>query len=195
VDVDAITALYARGLFPMDELGAQDLPWYAADPRTVFDLDGVTLASARRKVRRSLAVADRADPPWRLRIDLAFDEVIEACGSPRHEADGVWLTPRMHALYRALHATGNAHTFEVWAGDELAAGLVAVTIGRAAMLESMFHRIPHAGNVLLVRTLGALAEGGCTLCDLQLSTDHTLRLGAREISREEYDRRLARALA
>jgi leucyl/phenylalanyl-tRNA--protein transferase len=194
VDVRLILDLYARGLFPMDEPGSAELPWWAADPRTIFELDPATLAAARRTVRRSLAVAGRAEPPWGLRLDLAFDEVISACGRPRHATDGVWLTPRMHAVYRVLHAAGHCHTFEIWAGEELAAGLVAVTIGRAVMLESMFHRIPHAGNVLVVRTLETLAAGGAELCDLQTPTEHTLRLGAREIPRREYERRLARAL-
>jgi leucyl/phenylalanyl-tRNA--protein transferase len=101
----------------------------------------------------------------------------------------------MHALYRTLHAAGHAHTFEIWVGGELAAGLISVTIGRAAMLESMFHRVPHAGNALLALTLEALAGGGCVLCDIQTATPHTLRLGAVQISRAEYEARLRTALS
>jgi leucyl/phenylalanyl-tRNA---protein transferase len=200
VDPAAILSLYARGFFPMDDAGPpapDELPWWSADPRTVFELDETALAVTRRRARRSLAAAA---PGWTLRADRAFDEVIEACGRPRTPGDGVWLTPRMHELYRTLAAAGHCHTFELW--DEgapgppvLAAGLVAVLLGRAAMLESMFHRVPHAGNVLLVRTLEALAGGGCTLCDVQLSTPHTLRMGAREIPRGEYEARLRAALA
>jgi leucyl/phenylalanyl-tRNA--protein transferase len=197
VDVNTILGLYAQGLFPMDEHGPpvpRDLPWWVADPRTVFPLDEDSRAALRRRVRRSLRGGpDRLD--WQLRVDDAFEEVVEACGRPRSPDDGIWLTPRMHALYRELHASGHAHTFEVWAGGELAAGLVAVTIGRAAMLESMFHRVPHAGNALVALTLDALAEGGCVLCDIQTATPHTLRLGAVQIPREEYERRLREALS
>jgi leucyl/phenylalanyl-tRNA--protein transferase len=100
----------------------------------------------------------------------------------------------MVELYRALRDAGLCHTFEVWAGKELAAGLVAVTLGRAAMLESMSHRVPHAGNVLLAGTLEHLARCGFELCDIQTPTDHTLRLGAQRIPRAEYERRLAAAL-
>jgi leucyl/phenylalanyl-tRNA--protein transferase len=101
----------------------------------------------------------------------------------------------MHRLYRVLRSAGHAHTFEVWAGGELAAGLIAVSLGRAAMLESMFHRIPHAGNALVSLTIDALARGGCVLCDIQTATPHTLRLGAVQIPREEYEARLHQALA
>ncbi len=79
-------------------------------------------------------------------------------------------------------------------GGTLLAGIIAVTLGRAAMLESMCHTVPHAGNVLLARTLRALAGAGCELCDIQTPTDHTMRLGARLIPRAEYERRLAAAL-
>jgi leucyl/phenylalanyl-tRNA---protein transferase len=186
-----ILELYAQGLFPMDEPGAAELPWWVADPRTVLELDDASRAALRRRVRRSL----RARDDWRLRLDTAFDEVIGACAQPRSPHDGVWLTPRMHRLYRLLHGAGHAHTFEVWADDRLAAGLVAVTLGRAAMLESMFHRVPHAGNALLALTLDALAHGGCELCDIQTATPHTLRLGAVQIPRAAYEQRLRAAVA
>jgi len=62
------------------------------------------------------------------------------------------------------------------------------------MLESMAHRVPHAGNVLVARTLDDLAARGFELCDIQLPTPHTTRLGARLIPRAEYERRLRAAL-
>ncbi|HWH96262.1 MAG TPA: leucyl/phenylalanyl-tRNA--protein transferase [Baekduia sp.] len=196
MDHRAILSLYAQGLFPMDDprpdgrAASDELPWWVADPRTVFELDETSRAAVRRRVRRSL----RARDDWELRISTAFDAVIERCAQPRGPDDGIWLTPRMHALYRVLHAAGHAHTFEIWVGDELAAGLIAVTLGHAAMLESMWHRVPNAGNVLVSRTLDALAAGGATLCDIQTASPHTLRLGAVQISRLEYERRLHRAL-
>jgi leucyl/phenylalanyl-tRNA--protein transferase len=194
VERATILGLYAQGLFPMDESGESppaELPWWIADPRTIFELDEASRAAVRRRVRRSL----RARGDWQLRISTAFDTVIGQCAAPRGAGDGVWLTERMQRLYRLLHASGHAHTFEIWVGDELAAGLIAVTLGRAAMLESMWHRVPHAGNVLVSRTLDVLADGGAELCDIQTATEHTLRLGAVQISRAEYEARLRAALA
>jgi leucyl/phenylalanyl-tRNA--protein transferase len=194
VERATILGLYAQGLFPMDESGGvppPELPWWVADPRTIFELDEASRAAVRRRVRRSLAARD----DWQLRISMAFDTVVEHCARPRGPDDGVWLTERMRRLYRVLHAGGHAHTFEIWVGDELAAGLIAVTLGRAAMLESMWHRVPHAGNALLSRTLDALADGGAELCDIQTATPHTLRLGAVQIPRAEYEGRLRAALA
>jgi leucyl/phenylalanyl-tRNA--protein transferase len=107
----------------------------------------------------------------------------------------VWITPRLAALYRRLHAAGAAHTYELWEDETLVAGMLTIRLGRAAMLESMCHFAPEAGNVLVARTLDALAEEGAELCDLQLATPHTLRLGARQIPRAEYEARLRAALS
>lgn len=177
----------------MDDLREQrdPLPFYAAEERTLFELDARSRAAVRRRVRRSL----RDEHVWALTVDGDFERVLEACARPRDPADGVWITPRLAGLYRRLHAAGHAHSFEVHDGDRLGAGLLAVLIGRAAMLESMTHWTPHAGNVLLARTLDHLAERGFHFADVQLPTPHTMRLGARMLARGEYERRLRAALA
>jgi leucyl/phenylalanyl-tRNA--protein transferase len=180
---------YAQGLFPMDDPDRQDrpLPFYRADPRAIFELDEID--AIRRKVRRSLA----ADPGWEPAVDRAFADTVSGCGAPRPE-DGVWLTPRLAGLYGGLHAAGFAHSFELWEGDALVAGVLGVVVGRAAMLETMFHRVPHAGNVNLVRTLERLEQHGIELCDIQLISAHTRRLGAREIPVAAFEARLSAAL-
>lgn len=196
----ALTA-YAQGLFPMDDPDAQDapLPFYRADPRAIFDLDD--LDRTRRAAKRSLA----KDPGWRPATDEAFEEVLAGCAQARGEG-GVWLTPRLAGLYRELHIAGAAHSFELWDGETLAAGILGVVIGPparpdpagagggVAMLESMFHTVSHAGNVNLVRTLESLRRNGIRLCDIQLISEHTRRLGAFHVSAEEFERRLAAAL-
>ena len=183
LELPEIVGRYARGLFPMED------GWYAAEPRAVFLLDEAALRTPRRKLARSL----RHD--FVFRVDAAFSEVIEGCARPRSSSDGVWLKPWIAEQYALLHGAGLAHTFEVWRDGELAAGMIGVTLRRAAFLESMFHTVPHAGNVLLVRTLEHLAACGFELCDIQTPTDHTLRLGAVQLRREEFERRLSQALA
>jgi leucyl/phenylalanyl-tRNA---protein transferase len=193
-DVDQALALYAAGFFPMDDPDEEPfgpLPFYAADERCVFELDERSRAALRRRVRRSLRTGDG----WALRLDTRFELVLESCARPRSPEDGIWITPRLASLYRRLHASGHAHSFEVHAGDRLGAGMLVVTLGRAAMLEAMTHWVPHAGNVLVSRTLDALAARGFHFADVQLPTAHTMRLGARLIAREDYERRLRAALA
>lgn len=191
--MEEVVARYAAGFFPMDDdPAAPEVPWYAADPRAVLELDATARAALRRRLRRSLA---RARPDWELRQDGAFEAVVSACARPRGPADGEWMTPRLRRQYTRLHAAGVAHTFELWVDGAPAAGIVGVLLGRAALLESMVHSVPHAGNVLLARALDHLAGEGFTLCDIQLPTPHTLRLGARPVSRPEFDERLQKALS
>jgi leucyl/phenylalanyl-tRNA--protein transferase len=185
LELPEIVGRYARGLFPMED------GWYAAEPRAVFLLDPSSVAFVRHKLRRSLREGDA----FAFRMDSAFSEVVAGCARPRRLSDGVWLTPWIAEQYERLRAVGLAHTFEIWAGDELAAGMIGVTLGRAAFLESMFHLVPHAGNVLLVRALEHLAAAGFTFADIQTPTDHTLRLGAVQLPRPEFERRLAEALS
>jgi leucyl/phenylalanyl-tRNA--protein transferase len=190
--VEEAVARYAAGFFPMDDdPAAPEVPWYAADPRAVLELDAAARGALRRRLRRSLV---HAQPGWELRRDGAFEAVVAACAHPRAAGDSVWMTPRLRRQYTRLHAVGVAHTFELWVDGALGAGIVAVLLGRAALLESMVHSVPHAGNVLLARALDHLADGGFTLCDIQLPTDHTLRLGARPVSRAVFEARLRAAL-
>ena len=193
--VEQAVALYAAGYFPMDDPAEarNPLPFYAAERRAVLELDEASRAALRRRVRRSLRAGE--DDDWHLVRDARFEEVLGACARPREPGDGVWITPRLRRLYRRLREAGLAHSFEIHAGDELAAGLIGVLLGRAAMLESMFHTVPHAGNVLLARTLDDLADRGFALCDIQLPTEHTTRLGARLVARTDYEERLRAALS
>jgi leucyl/phenylalanyl-tRNA--protein transferase len=193
--VEQAVAMYAAGYFPMDDPSEArgPLPFYAAERRAVFELDDASRAAVRRRLRRSLRAGD--DAGWRLTRDERFEEVVASCARPREPGDGVWITPRLQNLYRRLHEAGLAHSYEIHAGETLAGGVIAVLLARAAMLESMFHRIPHAGNVLLARTLDDLAERGVSVCDIQLPTEHTTRVGARLIPRAEYEARLRSALS
>ncbi len=192
MDVDQALGLYAAGWFPMDDQPDEpQLPWYAVEERTILDVSEEGRAALRRRVRRSLKpCADLV-----LAVDVHFAEVLDRCATPP-EGDGIWITPRLKALYRDLHAAGFAHSFELVdrETDELAAGILGVVLGRAAMLESMRRVRDHAGNALLSRCLDFLASRGIELVDIQLPTDHTLRLGAQLIPRAEYEARLAYAL-
>jgi leucyl/phenylalanyl-tRNA---protein transferase len=193
--VEQAVSLYAAGYFPMDDVteAHNPLPFYAAERRAVLELDEASRSALRRRVRRSLRAG--ASEGWQLVRDERFEEILEECARPREPGDGVWITERLQGLYRRLHEAGLAHSFEIEADGELAAGLVGVTLGRAAMLESMFHRVPDAGNVLLSRTVDELAGRGFVLCDIQLPTEHTTRLGARLVPRQDYEARLRAALA
>lgn len=181
----ALLAAYLRGWFPMDEEGARGpVGLYEADPRAVMPIEGFRVP---RSVARGLRRHDDE-----VRVDAAFDEVVAACAAGR---EGVWLTPRLARAYGRLHRTGHAHSVEAWRGGRLVGGLFGVAIGGLFSSESMFHRAPDGGNAALVGAAEVLRRLGATLWDIQMSSEHTRRFGARDVSPGEYRRLLALALA
>ena len=127
--------------------------------------------------------------------DRAFGDVVAGCADPRRP--GGWITPEMRAAYGELHALGWAHSIEVWdAGGTLAGGLYGVEVGGLFAAESKFHRRTDASKVALVALVERLrAAGGERVLDVQWTTPHLRSLGARDVPRAEYLRRLPAALA
>jgi leucyl/phenylalanyl-tRNA--protein transferase len=58
----------------------------------------------------------------------------------------------------------------------------------------MFHHVRDASNVAVAQLVAHLRDRGSELFDIQQWTPHTGRLGAVEIPRVEYLRRVARAV-
>jgi leucyl/phenylalanyl-tRNA--protein transferase len=69
-----------------------------------------------------------------------------------------------------------------------------VAVGGLFAGESMFTRVRDASKVALAYLLERLRQHGFELFDVQFLNDHTERLGAVEISRAEYLRRLRKAV-
>ena len=127
-------------------------------------------------------------------VNQAFADVVEGCAH-REGPDGVWITREMAAAYRRLHRLGFAHSVEVWQGTDLVGGLYGVAIGGLFAGESMFHRVRDASKAALVHLADRLRTRGFELFDVQFLNPHTASLGAIEIPRVEYLRRLRAALA
>jgi len=173
---------YSNGYFPMADVRNGPIWWYSPDPRAVIPLDGFkTSRSLRQRVRKGT---------YEIRIDTAFDVVIQACA----EREETWISDEIIGAYIALHREGFAHSVESWHNGVLAGGLYGVSIGGAFFGESMFSRETDASKVALVRLVDHLRKRGFLLLDSQFMNDHIRQFGTREIPRAEYLRRLRAAL-
>jgi leucyl/phenylalanyl-tRNA--protein transferase len=187
LEPSTLLAAYATGLFPMGlgRHGRPPLGWWSPDPRGVLPLERLHVSrSLRRSLRR-----------FEVRFDTAFEQVVAGCADPdRH---GRWITPEITSAYQRLHRLGHAHSVEVFSGDELVGGLYGVEIGGLFAGESMFHRATDASKVAVAALVRLLRTDGDPrrLVDVQWRTPHLATLGVVEIPREEYLRRLARAVA
>jgi leucyl/phenylalanyl-tRNA--protein transferase len=182
LSVPRLLDAYRRGIFPWFDDGDPVL-WWSPDPRLVLPTAAVHVSRslARRLRRRDLAVT----------ADTAFGDVIAACAAPRDGDRRTWITPAMRHAYEALHAHGAAHSLEVWADGALAGGIYGVAIGRAFFGESMFSRRPDGSKIAIVYLARQLAGWGVPFIDCQVSSDHLVSLGAREMPRREFLRQVA----
>ena len=178
---------YAIGLFPMAE-GADDptLFWLDPEQRGIFPLDGMV-------VSRSLGKTLRQER-FEVVVDRDFDAVLEGCAAPAPDRPETWINDQIRSLYRQLFATGHAHTVEAYRDGELVGGLYGVALGAAFFGESMFHRRTDASKVCLLHLAARLRANGYRLLDTQFVTPHLATLGAVEVPRARYRKRLADAV-
>ena len=185
--VEDLIACYRRGVFPMAE--ARDDPRvFLIDPelRGVLPLDAFHVPRRLARTVRQI--------PFDVRIDTAFEDVIEACAASAPDRPETWINAQIQHLYRELFVRGLAHTVECWDGERLVGGLYGVSLGGAFFGESMFSTERDASKVALVHLVGRLIVGGYQLLDAQFMTEHLAQFGATEISRADYRRRLLEAL-
>ncbi|MEB3332315.1 MAG: leucyl/phenylalanyl-tRNA--protein transferase [Synechococcaceae cyanobacterium] len=161
---------------------ASALQLYRSRRRAILPLDGSL--HVPRSLRRVLHAGR-----FELRLNSAFEAVLAGCA----DRPSTWISGELAAVYRQLHCGGLAHSVEAFDAEGLAGGLLAIAIGACWIGESMFHRRPHASNVLLVGLVEALAAGGFLLFDVQLSNPHLERYGCRELADADYSRLLAAA--
>ncbi len=182
LDTDSLARAYRHGIFPWFSEG-QPILWWSTDPRMVLHTAEFRLHRSLRKTLQRFI----ADPACELRIDSAFDRVIEACaGSPREDQAGTWIVPDMVRAYQALHRAGLAHSVETWIDGELAGGLYCVALGHAVFGESMFARVTDASKIALAGLVALCRAQDVPQIDCQQNTRHLASLGAREVPRAAF---------
>ncbi len=181
-----------KGIFPLYNEG-NPVMWWAPERRMVLPAGELRLVTNMRRILRGFA----RRPEYEIRVDTAFDQVLEACATMQRKGqDGrTWILPEMARAYRAWHAAGAVHSFETWMDGELVGGLFAIGLGRMAYIESMFARRTDASKIALAAFVAFCRRHGIELIDLQLYTPHLESMGGRLIPRADFERHLVRAVA
>jgi leucyl/phenylalanyl-tRNA--protein transferase len=177
---------YRVGIFPWYS-DDQPILWWSPDPRFILEPDEFRIShSLQKTLQRKL---------FQVTFDRVFEEVIAACATvPREGQRGTWITPEMHDAYIRLHGLGFAHSVETWLGGKLVGGLYGVSLGKAFFGESMFHHSTDASKVALATLVEKLKSWGFHFIDSQMTTEHMISLGAKEIPRRIFLKRLQSAL-
>lgn len=182
---DILEKAYRMGIFPWSSNPA--VTWWCPDSRAIFDLDSFREPrSLRKQIRQS---------GWTFHLDRDFEGTMRRCAEPTADRPSTWISEDFIVAYGELHRRGMAYSVEVCEGDEVVGGLYGVTIGGFFGGESMFRRRSNASKAAVAHLVTHLRARGFVLLDGQVMTPHLASLGAKEISRTEFLRRLRVALA
>jgi leucyl/phenylalanyl-tRNA--protein transferase len=191
---ETLIKAYSLGVFPMAESAdSRDIKFYDPDVRALIPLAWREGARHEFHLPRRLARTVRQQR-FSVTIDLDFPAVIDACAAPGDGRTETWINRDIRQLYIALHRLGFAHSIEVWHEERLVGGLYGVSLRAAFFGESMFSRQTDASKVALVHLVARLRAGGFHFLDAQFTNDHLRQFGIHEISREQFQQRLQRAL-
>lgn len=180
-----ITA-YRNGIFPWYSEGDPILWWFTS-PRLVLFPDEL-------RVSKRLARTIRKHP-FEISFDHDFEQVIHNCASNRTEiGEETWIVGEMQNAYIELHRRGYCHSVECWLGDEIAGGLYGLRIDKVFFGESMFTRITDGSKIAFVALVEHLKNLGVELIDCQMTTQHLLRFGAREVDGKTFQQLLGKLI-
>ena len=181
IDPRLLLEAYAQGVFPM-AMEDGEMGWFSPDPRGIIPIREFHVPHGLKRLLRRGA--------YEVRLNTAFTAVMRGCA----DRESTWINESILRSYVRLFELGFAHSVETWMGHRLVGGLYGVAIGGAFFGESMFSRETGASQVALHALVTRLDERGFTLLDTQWTTEHLSRFGAHEIAREDYLRRLERAI-
>jgi len=178
LNIERLLAAYAQGIFPWF---SEDEPilWWSPDPRLVLFPHEFKLSKSLKKIiNRSL---------FDITIDQAFPRVISECAQTRvTQNEPTWIVGDMIDAYCRLHEAGFAHSVEAWQEGELVGGLYGVSLGKCFFGESMFATVSNASKVAFARLVDFLTSHAFQMIDCQVTTQHLISMGAREIPRDRF---------
>ncbi len=183
---ERLLSAYRKGIFPWYSEN-QPILWWSLDPRGIIPLDGFHVGATLNKVLKRKI--------FEIKLNTAFENVMKACAVRRNgSSEPGWITEEMISAYTELHRLGYAHSVESWRKGKLVGGVYGIAVGGLFAAESMFYRESNASKSALAALIERMKERGFTLFDCQMVTEVTKKMGAIEISREEYLKRLNKAL-
>jgi leucyl/phenylalanyl-tRNA--protein transferase len=181
--VNNVREAYLKGIFPWQMEGIP-LPWYCPEQRAIIEFKDLHIPRSLERSRRR--------NEFTFTIDKVFSEVVEECSrSFRPGQKGTWITDEFIDVYSQLHKQGMAHSVEAWSQDgELVGGIYGVDAGGVFCGESMFYKQPNASKLALLHLIDHLRSCGSTWLDVQVMTPHIRALGAKEIERDVFLKKL-----
>ena len=185
LSAERLLQAYLNGIFPWYSQGDPIL-WWSPNPRAIIEITNL-------KINRTLQkVINRGN--FTITINQDFKNIIKNCANAPFRTGGTWIVNDIQQAYIRLHQLGYAHSVEVWQNNELAGGLYGVAINGYFCGESMYYQQPNASKLALVGLAQHLAQLDIEFIDCQLLNPFLAAMGAIEISRRDFIKRMKNQL-
>ncbi len=168
---------YSNGIFPWFNEG-EPIIWWSPDPRLVLFTDELHISKSMKKLLNK--------NEYTVTYNTKFGEIIKNCSLPRAYEKETWISENMLNAYTLLHKMGYAISTEVWKNNKLVGGLYGIGMGKCFFGESMFFLEKNASKYGMINLVQKLKSLNIPFIDCQITTDHLVSLGAREISRRNF---------
>jgi leucyl/phenylalanyl-tRNA--protein transferase len=185
---DLILEAYRNAIFPWPYDNKHVL-WFSPPYRCIFEFEHLHIPkSTPREFRRA---------GFTLSVNQHFEKVIRHCATVPRQDGGTWIIPKLIKAYTETFHRGYAMSFETLDADgNLVGGMYGIRIGRFFAGESMFRLCDGASKFALLKGIEYLAANhGSTWLDAQVVNPFLTQLGAQEITRAQYLRKLRGTLA
>ena len=178
---------YRLGIFPWYE-SPNPILWWTPNPRSVLFPNELHISRSMRKILKNRQ--------YQVFFDTDFSRVVEQCALARKKQKGTWLDDDMRAAYVNLYNIGIAHCISVYdLNGDLQGGLYGIALGKIFFGESMFALKPNMSKIALIELVNLLIINEFNLIDCQIETNHLTSLGARCISRTEFETLLRQSIS
>ena len=182
---ELIIQIYKLGIFPMAK-NRFDSKIYFVNPkkRAILPIKDFHISkSFSRFIKKK---------PFYITINTNFKKVINKCATENRS--DTWINKTIEKQFNNLHEIGVAHSIECWKNNEIVGGIYGIALGGCFFAESMFSAIPNGSKIALLNLVARLWRTGFRILDVQFLNDHLLQFGAYEISKNEFQEDLQKAI-
>ena len=182
---DQLIRAYMLGMFPMSE-SRTNKKFFFVDPkfRAVIPIFDFRISKSLLRIVKKR--------PFKITLNKAFPNVIKSCATINRTE--TWINKEIESLFISLYEMKKAHSVECWQDNQLVGGIYGLAIGGVFFAESMFSSVPNGSKIALLNLVARLWRTGFRILDVQFLNDHLLQFGAYEISKNEFQEDLQKAI-
>ena len=182
---DQLIRAYMLGMFPMSD-SRTNKNFFFVDPefRAVIPIFNFHISKSLLRIVKKR--------PFKITLNKAFPNVIKSCATINRTE--TWINKEIESLFISLYKMKHAHSVECWQNNQLVGGIYGLAIGGVFFAESMFSGVPNGSKIALLNLVAILWRTGFRILDVQFLNDHLLQFGAYEISKNEFQADLQKAI-